>query len=298
MRFEKQFGIFILVCFSFFAIWKNHSALFPHFTNKYFSKVAQKSVLQNGEKIKPFLLGFDAFIADIYWLRAIQYIGGNAAAGTFPVLEGYANTITDFDPQFRYVYHFGGLFLPTLGKYESARKLLEKGERNVPDDWQISYDLGFVHFYYRDDYESAIKAYQRCLQKEGCLPSSHTLINTLEAKRGKVEIAFFNMLEQYKNSSKEDQEFYAKKIEELGKLFVLQHAAQYASPTEDIQELLGVQLEMTKKVQSAIQVLESLTGKDLLDERGAIQEELLRNPFEFNPFFWDKEKQVVRPIQW
>lgn len=308
-------GIGFLLVLCFLIIASNQQALFAHHKERYFSPAAQTTTLKSGKELKPFLLGFDTFMADMYWLRAIQYVGGNALSNEFPVLEGYMNTITDFDPHFAHAYHFGGILLPATQKYEAARALLLKGEKNMPEEWQLPYDLGFLSFYYLEDYDAAIAAYERCLQKEGCLKGAKSLVNSLRARTGKTDLAFLNLLEQLGATLgqtaplqiSEEQRFLIDKVEEIGKLFLLEQLAAEQSPQQTLEEYVGkkVRLEenrtegivVTERFFQTAALLQDITGKKVLSAESILLPELVVTVFP-NPYVWDQQNQKVRLSKW
>ncbi|MBI5415098.1 hypothetical protein HZA38_06335 [Candidatus Peregrinibacteria bacterium] len=299
----KIFRTLVLVVFigiSFLGIWEGQMSLFPFHENRFFSDKAPITAFNSGKELKYFALGFDNFLADLFWLRTLQYVGGNARLREFPALEGFSQTITDLDPKFAYVYHFAGLMLPSVQKYPEAEEILLKGEKNVPNDWQISFDLGFLSFYYLEDYDKAIAAYERCLTKSGCLRGAKTLIPTLEARKGKVEIAFWNIIEQYQNAELDEEKNYLlDKIEEVGKLFLLQKITVYIPLESKVSELIGKKIPKDEEITKLIDILENqVIHKDLVSDRGIILEELTKNVFVTNPFLWDAEKKEVRPEKW
>lgn len=103
--------------------------------------------------------GFNTLLADILWIRAIQYLGGipkieEAEAAT---IYQMFDRITDLDPQFLEAYKLGGL---TLGVEESEKaiNLLEKGIVNNKDvPWTIPYYASISAFFHLKNYPEAIR---------------------------------------------------------------------------------------------------------------------------------------------
>lgn len=106
--------------------------------------------LQSGRALKSFSLGFNALLADLYWLRTIQYFGGkleaaNAAAaelGQLQSLPALLNIVTELDPGYIAAYRFGATFLPAA----QAVALVERGLRENPGEWRLYLDLGYLHW--------------------------------------------------------------------------------------------------------------------------------------------------------
>ena len=120
-------------------------------------------------------LSYDALVADLYWIRAIQYYGGTRISATadksYALLYPLLDLTTSLDPNFNIAYEFGAFFLSEKppggpGRSDLAIRLLEKGMAARPDRFQYPYDIGFVH--YRDgDYARAAEWFKRAAQTSG-----------------------------------------------------------------------------------------------------------------------------------
>jgi hypothetical protein len=119
---------------------------------------------------KRIVLGFDNLAADIYWMRAVVYFGGERRAEhrpknyeqLFPLLE----MVTTLDPYFRVAYRFGAIFLGEpfpggAGRPDLAVQLLQKGLDADPRRWEYAADIGFVHYWWSHDYELAAQWFRR-----------------------------------------------------------------------------------------------------------------------------------------
>ncbi|MGB7291419.1 MAG: hypothetical protein WBD99_04520 [Thermodesulfobacteriota bacterium] len=118
-------------------------------------------------------LGYDDLLADIYWLRALQYFGGtrfdDADSGH---LYKYFDILTDLDPKFVNAYRFGGTFLAEpppfgLGDVANGMKLFDKGRRNNPDNFRIPLEQGFVYYLNLKDYKKASELFGEASDKPG-----------------------------------------------------------------------------------------------------------------------------------
>ena len=98
--------------------------------------------VESPSAMKRLALGYDALLADVYWIRAVQYFGGQRLAErarhkhdlVYPLLD----ITTTLDPYFNIAYRFGSVFVaegaPNPGRPDLAVKLLEKGANpNVVD---------------------------------------------------------------------------------------------------------------------------------------------------------------------
>lgn len=122
---------------------------------------AQEEVLYlwSGEHVRRFFPGFEGLAADIYWLRTVQYFGGERVFSPdrrFELLRPLVDITTTLDPRLEVAYRYGSIFLSEpppngAGRSDQGIELLEKGVRNLPASWRLRQDLGFFHFLYAGD---------------------------------------------------------------------------------------------------------------------------------------------------
>lgn len=119
-------------------------------------------------------LSYDALVADLYWIRAIQHYGGTRLSErdkTYELLYPLLDLTTSLDPNFNIAYEFGAFFLSEKppggpGRSDLAIRLLEKGIKARPDRFQYPYDIGFVH-YRNGDYNAAAEWFERAAKTSG-----------------------------------------------------------------------------------------------------------------------------------
>jgi tetratricopeptide (TPR) repeat protein len=133
------------------------------------SAVEEALYISSGQTLKRASLGFDGLLADLYWLRTIQYFGGksqqikgnlnigNVGDWKLTLLEPLINITTELDPNYVSAYRFGSMFLPDINP-ESAIKLAERAIVDNPHDWRLQQDLGFI-FWRLKRYDEASAAY-------------------------------------------------------------------------------------------------------------------------------------------
>lgn len=131
--------------------------------------------IQSPALVERIALGYDAILADVYWIRAIQYYGGSRLAGganRYPLLYPLLDATTTLDPRFGVAYRFGAIFLAEgypggPGRPDQAIALLEKGLREEPDKWEYMQDIGFVHYWWLQDYREAARWFERASEIPG-----------------------------------------------------------------------------------------------------------------------------------
>jgi hypothetical protein len=129
--------------------------------------------VRSPEAMKRLALSYDSLLADIYWIRAVQHYGGTRLSTDpnkrydllFPLLD----LATSLDPRFNIAYYYGSTFLAEAppggpGRPDLAIALLEKGLAAQPDKWEYAQWIGFVHYWWLQDYEQAAAWFARAAE--------------------------------------------------------------------------------------------------------------------------------------
>jgi tetratricopeptide (TPR) repeat protein len=114
--------------------------------------------LPSGRVLRAAALGQRLLLADLYWLRTVQYVGETVMlrTGRWEALYPLAEIVTDLDPRFGYAYQVAGSNLAGLAhRYREADAVLQKGMRNVPDRWSLPFILAVNKFLYEDKFDEA-----------------------------------------------------------------------------------------------------------------------------------------------
>ena len=132
--------------------------------------------LRAGPAVSRLALGFDALLADVYWIRAIQHYGATRLSTKpdkeFRLLYPLLDLATTLDPHFAVAYRFGAIFLAEPfpdgpGRADLAIGLLERGLRADPARWQYAQDAGFVYYWWLQDYQAAAAWFDRAARIDG-----------------------------------------------------------------------------------------------------------------------------------
>ena len=133
--------------------------------------------INSPKMVKRASLGFDGLMACIYWTRTVQYFGHRhfSHEQSYNQLGPLLEITTALDPELFPPYQFGASFLaprPPNGAGEPARaiQLMEFGIAHNPDNWQIYYNLGFVHYTELKDYKKAAEVFSRGSEAPGAHP--------------------------------------------------------------------------------------------------------------------------------
>jgi tetratricopeptide (TPR) repeat protein len=124
-----------------------------------------------GRKLKGYALGAEGLIADWYWMRSLQYMGGKLVSKgieniniddltelnprlLYPMLDN----ATDLDPKLMAAFSYGATILPAVDA-QQAIKLTEKGIAHNPDQWRLYQYLGYI-YWKLNDFERAAMTYE------------------------------------------------------------------------------------------------------------------------------------------
>ncbi len=155
--------------------------------------------LSSGKMLKRVSLGFDGLLADLYWLRTIQYFGGklqqmrgsinvnDVSSWRLDLLEPLLEITTELDPHYIAAYRFGALFLPDLNP-ENAIRFLQRGIRHNPDDWRLYQDLGYI-YWKQGRFREASETYEQGSRLPGAPRWMRTMSALMLLKGGERETA-------------------------------------------------------------------------------------------------------------
>ena len=142
-----------------------------------------------GRRLKGFALGSEGLLADWYWMRSLQYLGGKIAKNglesvnlddmsalnprlLYPLLDN----ATTLDPKLMAAYSYGATILPAID-VQQAVELTEKGIRDNPDQWRLLQFLGYIHWKSKN-YAKAAETYDRGAQ----IPNAPVFFKLMAAK--------------------------------------------------------------------------------------------------------------------
>lgn len=137
-------------------------------------------------------MGFDALLADYYWLQAIQVAGshdtiGEDAAGHLGKL---IDVVTTVNPHVGHPYRFAAVWMThSYEQVQDANRLLERAIEYHAEDWRNYFYLGFNQFYYLGDFEGAAATLELAAGLPGSPIYLSRLVARLKSERGDIELA-------------------------------------------------------------------------------------------------------------
>ena len=142
--------------------------------------------LQSGPLAQRLSLGFPNLVADVYWMRAVVYYGGQRHGAVehrnFEHLAPLLDLATTLDPRFKMAYRFGAIFLTEAYPNGPARPdlaiaLLQRGIQANPTSWEYPHDIGFVYYWWIHDYGKSAAWFAKAAE----LPGAPTWLRPLAA---------------------------------------------------------------------------------------------------------------------
>jgi hypothetical protein len=164
-------------------------------------------------------LGFDAAVADYYWLRAIGIVGAESGAieQHGEVIADLIDVVTTVDPWVGHPYRFAAVWLTRDREMiERGNRLLERGISYHPLDWRNRYHLGFNYFYYLDEQLRAADVLEGAIGLEGAPGYLAPLVARLRSERGGLQVAAAFLVQMVESTEDEYKKAeYLKALDEI-----------------------------------------------------------------------------------
>lgn len=144
----------------------------------------------SGKAVRLMAPGLENLMADLYWLRTVQYFGGQRVFERdkrFDLLEPLIEITTTLDPRFELAYRYGAIFLAEplpngAGQAEAALRLLEKGAREMPTSWKVRWDAGYFRHLFLDDPAGGARILLEAAEIDGAPYWLRTLAAAMKSK--------------------------------------------------------------------------------------------------------------------
>lgn len=117
------------------------------------------------EAVSRLNLGFQAVLADWYWIGALLYVGGEARrfggtrVGELPRLAGLLQKTVALDSRHFAAWRFGAIFLSEVNPEEAVR-FIREGIRQHPQEWRLVADEAFI-LWRAGRYRESARSWQR-----------------------------------------------------------------------------------------------------------------------------------------
>ena len=193
---------FLTLCLLFFCIYGIQTFIDHSF---YRDKEERLLYIPSGKFLKPICIGFDNFVADLLWIKAIGYFGSHYLTDrSYKWLYHILDLITTLDPLFRYPYEFGGIVLALEGgNPEQSTAIMKKGIEHYPEYWRLHFYIGFNYFYYHKDLKNGSYYITKAAQLPGHPRYLPKLAASLLTQSGEKETALSFLKQLYENTDDE-----------------------------------------------------------------------------------------------
>ena len=173
-----------------------------------FSPMEDVLFMSSPEFVKRASLGYSGLLADIYWMRVVQYFGRQHQRDSteYKALAPLLDITTTLDPNLVVAYEWGSTFLdqpPPSGAGDDAAAiaLIRKGIRNNPDEWHLYFTLGFIQYLGQHDYLGAAKTFEEGSRVPGAHPWLKLMAAKMLTEAGSLETARYMWQNIYNEST-------------------------------------------------------------------------------------------------
>lgn len=154
------------------------------------------------EVARPLAIGFGSLLSDFTFIEAIQLLALRKTSFTSEQSAPFDRQLrrlleyaTDVDPHFAGAYRFTGTGLAhetvdgkAMGVIATVQ-ILEKGVREVPDDWHIPFLLGYMQANYLGEFAQAAHNLSLAAKEPGAPPYMALLATRVAAQGGQISTA-------------------------------------------------------------------------------------------------------------
>jgi hypothetical protein len=158
--------------------------------------VEEALYIWSGEYLKRLCPGFENLMADVYWLRTVQYFGSQRAFATdkkYDLLEPLTNITVTLDPRFEIAYQYGAIFLSEphpmgAGQPEKGVALLRRGAE-ASGSWRLKQFEGYFTLVFLQDSRRAAEILLEASRMPGAAYWLKNLAADVLTRSGDREVA-------------------------------------------------------------------------------------------------------------
>jgi hypothetical protein len=184
------------------------------------TEAAQEAFVPDPRFARLAAVGFEALLADFYWMRAVQIVGSQQGPyGRSHQIGRLIDLVTTLDPWVDHAYRFAALWMTDdASAVRKANELLRRGIEYHPDAWLNRFHLGFNHFFYFGENADAVEALAPAIGMKGAPRYLGRLVARLRSDAGGGEIeaaaAFLREL-KHRTDDPYKQAEYEKALDEI-----------------------------------------------------------------------------------
>ena len=159
----------------------------------------EEQLYLNGATARRISLGFNGLVADWYWMRSLQYVGGKVINAqedveidhlgqlNLKLLAPLLDTATTLDPTFMEPYQYAAVVLPNIDLQQAIR-ITRKGIAANPSAWRLYQHLGYIYWQQRD-FQAAAEAYDQGSKLPGAPPWMQAMKAKMALEGGSRDVA-------------------------------------------------------------------------------------------------------------
>ena len=213
--------------------------------------------LTSADQVRSLAPGFTSMMADLYWLKTVQYFGAQRAFVDDPhyaQLRPLIDITTGLDPRFEFAYRYGAVFLSEVrplgaGRPTEGLEVLQAGIRHIPQSWRLRWDLGSFYFVFMQDPKKAAET----LIEAARLPNAPYWLESLAGKflmgndRHAARDIWQRQAETGEGMMRENAVYHLRVIEALDRRDLIQQQVERfresrGRPPQDLAELVSAGL--------------------------------------------------------
>jgi tetratricopeptide (TPR) repeat protein len=163
------------------------------------------------EFVKRASLGYSGLLADIYWMRVVQYFGSKHLRDSmqYKSLAPLLDITTTLDPHLIVAYEWGSTFLEQpppsgAGDIDASIRLIRKGIQNNPQNWHLYLTLGFVQYQAQHDYLAAANTFEEGSKVPNANPALKAMAAKMLMDAGSLDTASYMWQSLYNESNDKD----------------------------------------------------------------------------------------------
>lgn len=189
--------------------------------------IGELAYFPSGFMIRTMAIGYHAVLADVVWLRFIQYYGEHRLTDVkFELMYQILDILTTLDSRFVYAYTLGSLMLTHDAQMpDQALKLLKNGMYANPDEWRYPFMYAFINFIFLKNIPASIAYFRVAAYKPASTDMPKRWLGyLLKAKKHDLQASLAIWIDLYNNTKNPEEKITAE--EYIGKIH-MQIAIEY-----------------------------------------------------------------------
>jgi len=184
-------------------------------------------------------LGYSKTLSVLYWFDIINTFGGKLAdEANYSILAEKLDTITTLDPYAGHAYYTAATALTwQLHSTKLSGPLLERGIKNMPDEWRWPYYRGFYSYFFDHDTTTAAKYLAIAAEHPDVPPILIRLASKMRAAHAGLDTALLFLQQMLKK--KQDPALRARLEQEIKRIHTEQRLRAVDRQLERIPDWKG-----------------------------------------------------------